>query len=205
MNDYSGLDDSALLTLARGGNELAEDTLILRYRRTVLACTRPYFLAGGDSEDLLQEGMIGLLSAMREFDPASGSGASFRTYAQLCIRRRVISAARSASRLKHSPLNDSVSLDEILSDETRSDSPLARQFDRSPEDQLLAREREGDFIAAYARYLSPFEIRILKYYLDGCSYREIAKSCGRSEKSVDNAVQRIRKKLARHLKFGDFG
>lgn len=203
MNDYSGLDDSALLSLAREGDELAEDTLILRYRRTVLACTRPYFLAGGDSEDLLQEGMIGLLSAMREFDL---NGASFRTYAQLCIRRRVISAARSASRLKHSPLNDSVSLDEILSDENRSDSPLAgRQFDRSPEDQLLAREREGDFIAAYARYLSPFEIRILKFYLDGCSYREIAKNCGRSEKSVDNAVQRIRKKLARHLGYGDFG
>ena len=203
MNDYSGLDDSALLTLARGGDELAEDTLILRYRRTVLACTRPYFLAGGDSEDLLQEGMIGLLSAMREFDL---DGASFRTYAQLCIRRRVISAARSASRLKHSPLNDSVSLDEILSDENRSDSPLAgRQFDRSPEDQLLAREREGDFIAAYARYLSPFEIKILKFYLDGYSYREIASKSGRSEKSVDNAVQRIRKKLARHLGHGDFG
>ena len=203
MNDYSGLDDSALLTLAREGDELAEDTLILRYRRTVLACTRPYFLAGGDSEDLLQEGMIGLLSAMREFDL---DGASFRTYAQLCIRRRVISAARSASRLKHSPLNDSVSLDEILSDENRSDSPLAgRQFDRSPEDQLLAREREGDFLAAYARYLSPFEIKILKFYLDGCSYREIANHCGRSEKSVDNAVQRIRKKLARHLGHGDFG
>ena len=203
MNDYSSLDDSALLTLARGGDKLAEDTLILRYRRTVLACTRPYFLAGGDSEDLLQEGMIGLLSAMREFDL---KGASFRTYAQLCIRRRVISAARSASRLKHSPLNDSVSLDEILSDENRSDSPLAgRQFDRSPEDQLLAREREGDFIAAYARYLSPFEIKILKFYLDGCSYREIANKCGRSEKSVDNAVQRIRKKLARHLGYGDFG
>ena len=206
MNDYSGLNDSALLTLARAGDELAEDTLILRYRRTVLACTRPYFLAGGDSEDLLQEGMIGLLSAMREFDLSPGPGASFRTYAQLCIRRRVISAARNASRLKHSPLNDSVSLDEILSDENRSDSPLAgRQFDRSPEDQLLAREREGDFIAVYARYLSPFENKILKYYLDGCSYREIAKYCGRSEKSVDNAVQRIRKKLARHLKFGDFG
>ena len=203
MNDYSGLDDIALLTLAREGDELAEDTLILRYRRTVLACTRPYFLAGGDSEDLLQEGMIGLLSAMREFDL---DGASFRTYAQLCIRRRVISAARSASRLKHSPLNDSVSLDEILSDENRSDSPLAgRQFDRSPEDQLLAREREGDFIAAYARYLSPFEIRILKFYRDGCSYREIASKSGRSEKSVDNAVQRIRKKLARHLGHGDFG
>ena len=203
MNDYSGLDDSALLTLARKGDELAEDTLILRYRRTVLACTRPYFLAGGDSEDLLQEGMIGLLSAMREFDL---DGASFRTYAQLCIRRRVISAARSASRLKHSPLNDSVSLDEILSDENRSDSPLAgRQFDRSPEDQLLDREREGDVIAAYARYLSLFENRILKYYLDGCSYREIARNCGRSEKSVDNAVQRIRKKLARHLSYGDFG
>lgn len=204
MNDDSNLSDNVLLSRAREGDESAEDALILRYRRTVLACTRPYFLAGGDSEDLLQEGMIGLLSAMREFD--HGSGTSFRTYAELCIRRRVISAARAASRLKHSPLNDGVSLDEILSDENQNVSTLVgRRFDRSPEDQLLAREREGDFLAAYARYLSPFETKILKYYLDGRSYREIAQSCGRSEKSVDNAVQRIRKKLARHLSYGDFG
>lgn len=203
MSDYSVLSDPELLRLSAGGDEQAGDTLILRYRRIVRACIRPYFLAGGDSEDLLQEGMIGLLSAMRGFDPAVG--ASFRSYAELCIRRRVISAAKSAARQKHSPLNDGISLDEILSDEQQRVSSFAGQrFDRSPEDQVLAREREGDFITAYSRYLSAFEREILNYYLDGFSYGEIAGRCGRSAKSVDNAVQRIRKKMARHLHSGDF-
>ena len=203
MIDYPSLSDRELLRLSGQGDELAGDALILRYRRVVRACTRPYFLAGGDSEDLVQEGMIGLLAAMREFDPDAGT--AFRTYAELCIRRRVISAARSASRRKHSPLNEGVSLEEILSDENQQLSLYAGQrFDRSPEDQLLAREREGDMIIAYSRYLSTFETEILKYYLEGFSYEEIASRSGRSAKSVDNAVQRIRKKLARHMKPGDF-
>ena len=203
MIDYSELSDSELLSCFQQRDELAGDALIHRYRRIVRACVRPYFLEGGDSEDLMQEGLIGFLSAMREFDPEAG--AAFRTYAELCVRRRVISAAKSASRLKHSPLNDGVSLEEILSDENQRVSLFAgRRFDRSPEDQLLAREREGDFISAYSRYLSAFETEILKYYLDGYSYTEIAHRCGRSEKSVDNAVQRIRKKLARHVDYGDF-
>ena len=201
--DYSPLSDSELAERSAAGDEGAETELILRYRRVVRACTRPYFLAGGDSEDLLQEGMIGLLSAMREYRPSAG--ASFRTYAETCIRRRVISAARSASRLKHSPLNDGVSLEDILSDEHQRVSLYSgRHFDRSPEDQLLAREREGNFLTVYSRYLSAFETEILRYYLEGYTYEEIASRCGRSVKSVDNAVQRIRKKLARHLNQGDF-
>ena len=203
MIDYSELSDSELLSCFQQRDELAGDALIRRYRRIVRACVRPFFLQGGDSEDLMQEGLIGFLSAMREFDPEAG--AAFRTYAELCVRRRVISAAKSASRLKHSPLNNGVSLEEILSDENQRVSLLAgRRFDRSPEDQLLAREREGDFISAYSRYLSAFETEILRYYLDGYSYTEIAERSGRSEKSVDNAVQRIRKKLARHVDYGDF-
>ena len=203
MIDYPAYSDTELLELSRNGDENAESLLVQRYRQLVRTCARPYFLAGGDREDLMQEGMIGLLSAMREFDP--GGGASFRTYAELCIRRRVISAAKSASRQKHSPLNDGVSLEEILSEENQSVSFLMGQrFDRSPEDQVLAREREGDFIEAYSRYLSAFETEILHYYLSGLSYGEIAETCGRSLKSVDNAVQRIRNKLARHLKSGDF-
>lgn len=203
MNDFSDTPDAELVCRSRAGDELAEEALVLRYRRDVLACTRPFFLAGGDSEDLLQEGMIGLLSAIRQYDPSAGAG--FRTYAEKCIRRRVISAARSASRLKHSPLNDGVSLEEILSEENQRVSlPAGRGFDRSPEDQLLAREREGDMISAYSRYLSDFEREILSLYLDGLSYEDIALRSGRSVKSVDNAVQRIRKKLARHLNPGDF-
>ena len=203
MRDYSVLSDAALLRMSRMGDTLAEDALVLRYRRAVRALVRPYFLAGGDSEDLMQEGMIGLLSAMRSYD--AEAGVTFHAYAELCIRRRVISAARSAARLKHSPLNDGVSLEEILSDENQRVSLfVGHRFDRSPEDQLLAREREGDFISAYSRYLSAFEKEILKRYLSGLSYEEIASKCGRSIKSVDNAVQRIRKKLGRHLDSGDF-
>lgn len=203
MRDYSSLRDAELVRRAASGDEAAEENLILRYRRTVRACIRPYFLSGGDSEDLMQEGLIGLLSAIRTFQPEGG--ASFRTYAETCIRHRVISAARSASRRKHSPLNDGVSLEEILSDENQRVSlfPVSR-FDRSPEDQVLAREREGDVISKYSRYLSAFETEILRHYLDGCAYEEIAERCGRSCKSVDNAVQRIRKKLARRLTPGDF-
>ena len=203
MTDYSAFSDSELLQLSRKGDECAEDTLILRYRRMVKACARPFFLAGGDREDLAQEGMIGLLSAIREYDP--GGGASFRTYAELCIRRRLISAAKSASRQKHAPLNDGVSLDEILSSENQSISFLTGQrFDRSPEDLVLASELESDFIDVFSRYLSAFEKEILSDYLSGLSYSEIGEKCGRSPKSVDNAVQRIRNKLARRFKHGDF-
>jgi RNA polymerase sporulation-specific sigma factor len=197
------MTDLELLQRSRNGEEAAGDALILRYGKVVRSCIRPYFLAGGDSEDLLQEGMIGFLSAMREYH--TDGGASFRTYAELCIRRRIISAAKSASRLKHSPLNDGISLEEILSEENNSLSHLSGpRFDRSPEDQVLAREREGDVLTVYSRYLSRFETEILSQYLNGESYDEIAAHCGRSRKSVDNAVQRIRKKLARHLTLGDF-
>ncbi|MCD7860864.1 MAG: sigma-70 family RNA polymerase sigma factor [Oscillospiraceae bacterium] len=203
MIDYPALSDTELLQRSNDGDEAAADTLILRYNRLIKSCARSYFLAGGDSEDLQQEGMIGLLTAMREFDP--DAGASFRTFAELCIRRRIISAAKSASRMKHSPLNSGISLEEILSAENQSRSPFLEQsFDRSPEDQVLAREREGNFLSAYSRYLSAFEKEILQHYLNGLSYGEIAKACGCSEKSVDNAVQRIRKKLARHKNLGDF-
>ena len=151
----------------------------------------------------MQEGMIGLLSAMRSYAPDGGT--SFRTYAEVCIRRRVISAAKSASRQKHSPLNDGVSLDDILSEENHNSSFLRGQrFNRSPEDEVLAREREHDLIEAYSQYLSDFEREILDAYLKGLSYAEISALCGRSVKSVDNAIQRIRNKLARYLNFGDF-
>jgi len=124
------------------------------------------------------------------------------TFAELCVRRRVISAARAASRQKHAPLNDGVSLDELLSEE--GSGALTDMFSRSPEDQLLERESAQDFLKTYSGYLSAFEAEILGHYLSGLSCGEIARRCGRSEKSVDNAVQRIRRKLAGHIRLGDF-
>ncbi len=203
MIDYPAVSDNELYSLYSSGDAAAGNELALRYRRLVKICIRPYFLAGGDSEDLLQEGMIGLLSAMREFDPSEG--VSFHTFAELCIRRRIISAARSASRQKHSPLNDGVPLDEFLSSEEQHAALYPTGgYVLSAEQQLLEREGAKDYQIIFSRYLSAFESQILEDYLSGLSYGEIALHCGRSEKSVDNAVQRIRKKLARHITPGDF-
>ena len=171
----------------------AEEALAERYIREVRMCARPYFLIGGDSEDLIQEGMLGLLSAIREYD--SSKGASFRTYARTCINNRIRSAVRSDQRMKNAPLNDGVSLDDVLSDESQSLG--AHYFARSPEEQVLARETEREFISAYSRCLSKLEAKILRLYQDGLTYGEIAAATGRDVKAVDNAVQRIRRKLAK--------
>ena len=202
MNFYNELTDTELQRLAINGDSSAENELAIRYLRLVRICSRPYFLAGGDSEDLIQEGMMGLLSAIREYN--SDMGSSFKNYVELCVKRRLLSAVKSASRLKHAFLNDGVSLEEILSEESRNLSAYSVEaFSRSPEEQVLARESKNDFISTFSRYLSRFEVKVLELYLDGLSYSEIADSCGKTQKSVDNAVQRIRNKLARYLNLGD--
>ena len=202
MEKYTSIGDEDLQVLAATGDRRAEDFLVERYVRLVRICARPYFLVGGDSEDLTQEGMLGLLSAIREFDRSINT--SFKTYAELCIRRRLISAVRTATRMKHTPLNEGVSLDDIYSGISpffSEYSPLA--FRRVPEEQVLARESADEFFHTYSRCLSKMEAGILKYYLDGLSYRSIAEVTGRSVKSVDNAVQRIRHKLARQPNLGE--
>ena len=197
MLDYPAFSDLELHAMYLSGDADAGNELVLRYRRLVKICIRPYFLAGGDSEDLLQEGMIGLLSAIREYDPDGGS--SFRSFAELCIRRRVISAARSASRQKHAPLNDGLSLEQLQSGE--SQQVFEHVLAPSAEELVLDKTWTDDFIAANSRFLSEFEADILMDYLSGASYGEMAQRAGRSEKSIDNAIQRIRKKLARHVSF----
>ena len=190
---YANISDEELQLLAKNRADGAEEALAERYAREVRMCARPYFLIGGDSEDLIQEGMIGLLSAIREYD--SSKGAAFRTYAQTCIQNRIKSAVRSAQRRKNAPLNDGVSLDDVLSDESQSLG--THYFERSPEDQVLARETEREVFSAYSRCLSKLEAEILRLYLDGLSYGEMAALSGRDVKAVDNAVQRIRRKLAK--------
>ena len=202
LDQYISLSDNELQSLAVEGDSAAENQLAIRYRRLVRVCARPYFLAGGDSEDLIQEGMLGLLAAVREFDPKLET--SFKTYAELCIKRRILSAVKSASRLKHAFLNDGVSLEEILSEESQTLTAFSVEpFSRTPEDQVLARESKNDFISTYSRCLSRFEVQVLNYYLDGLSYAEIAEECSKPLKSIDNAVQRIRRKLARHQNLGE--
>ena len=201
MMDYAVLDDRELLNLAAAGDSDAEAALAERYLRLVRICARPLFLAGGDSEDLIQEGTFGLVSAIRRFDP--NDGASFKTFAEHCIRMRLLSAIKTASRLKHFPLNDGISLEQLSDDSGADYSALPESFQTDPEELILAKESREELNAALSRCLSRFEIRVLDLYLEGLSYREIADRLCRNAKSIDNAVQRIRKKLAREHILGD--
>ncbi|MCR5577349.1 MAG: sigma-70 family RNA polymerase sigma factor [Oscillospiraceae bacterium] len=201
MLDYAALEDNKLQELAQKGDRFAEEALVERYLRLVRACARPLFLAGGDSEDLIQEGTFGLLSAIRTFDASDGT--SFKTYAHLCIRRRLLSAIKSASRLKHFPLNDGISLEQLSEDSGADLSAFPVGFLRNPEELVLARENKEELDAAFSRCLSSFEIKVLDLYLEGLRYREIAQRLSRDERSIGNAVQRIRRKLERDPFFGD--
>ena len=201
MTEYEKLSDIELQKLVKAENREAEEALAGRYMRLVRQCARPLFLAGGDSEDLIQEGTFGLLSAIRRFDPECG--VSFKAFAEHCVRMRLLSAVKSASRLKHFPLNDGMSLDQLSEDSNTDLSALPQSFRRSPEDQVLARESKEELYTAFAEQLSKMERNVLSLYLDGLSYKEIGQRLGKEPKSVDNAVQRIRRKLARNFNSGD--
>lgn len=202
FNDMT-VSDEHLCAQAADGCRDAEETLVLRYARLVRACARPFFLAGGDSEDLIQEGMLGLLSAIRAFRPERG--ARFRTFAEVCIRRRIISAVRTAASGRHGPLNDRVSLDQSLFLADQDFTPLGTSFRRpvDPEAAVIHQEDLSALEETIQEQLTPLEAHVLALYLDGSSYSEIAEEVYRSTKSVDNAVQRIRRKIARHLSRGD--
>ena len=197
----AALSDEALCALAVSGDRDAEELLVTRYHRVVRTCARPFFLAGGDSEDLTQEGMFGLIKAVREFD--GSKEASFRTFAEVCIRNRLYSALRASAREKHQALNQSVSLDTPDFDSNSYTSGTNSPAQRSPEDSLIDREHTAALLSGVRKQLSEFEAKILGYYLDGLTCREIAETVGKPPKSVDNAVQRIRRKVAQHLISGD--
>ena len=205
MIEYAELEDSALQKLAADGDSYAEEELVSRYMRLVRICARPLFLAGGESEDLIQEGMFGLLSAVRQYN--NEHNASFKTFAEWCIRNRLRSAVKSASSLKHDPLNNRVPLESILSDESQTRAvACAELFQKSPEEQVLARENKKyteQLYLSLVSMLSKYEKAVLTYYLEGLSYKEIAKLTGKGDKAVDNAIQRIRRKTAQMLKSGD--
>lgn len=205
MIEYAELEDSALQKLAADGDSYAEEELVSRYMRLVRICARPLFLAGGESEDLIQEGMFGLLSAVRQYN--NEHNASFKTFAEWCIRNRLRSAVKSASSLKHDPLNNRVPLESILSDESQTQAvACAELFQKSPEEQVLARENKKyteQLYLSLVSMLSKYEKAVLTYYLEGLSYKEIAKLTCKGDKAVDNAIQRIRRKTAQMLKSGD--
>lgn len=188
--------DVELLELARQGNIFAEDELIKRYSKIVRICARPFFLAGGDSEDLIQEGMLGLLNAIRKYDLKNN--ASFKTFAEHCIRNRILSAVEAAGRQKHSPLNDRISLEDIERNPQSNFSGIHEDpFYRQTENFVLEKTKTEQFFHQYNERFSDFERTVLELYLTGMSYREIAVQLGTNVKSIDNAVQRIRKKCAK--------
>ena len=192
------LTDEALVSLGQTGSSDAIETLIARYLRFVKSLARPLFLIGGDAEDLTQEGMLGLLSAIRTYSP--DGGASFHTYAETCIRRRLLNAIESAARFKHRPLNHALSLDHL---QDGAQEQQAMFTARELEDALLAKEQISETFRQFSVVLSPFEHEVLRLFLEGFRYREIALRVKKTEKSVDNAIGRIRKKLAQHYKNGE--
>ncbi len=197
MSISEELSDETLQALSASGNNEAEDLLIRRYTRVVKALARPFFLAGADSEDLIQEGMLGLLSALRTYDPKSET--SFKTYSQLCIRRSLVSAVRNATRKKTVSLDDCLSLESPLFDETQPEMAYGLRIDspRRPEELVIDKENTQKLFQNVFDVLSKFEQQVLRSYLSGVSYREIAEMTNKTEKAVDNAIQRIRRKVSR--------
>ncbi|HEU4811939.1 MAG TPA: RNA polymerase sporulation sigma factor SigH [Nocardioides sp.] len=198
------VSDETLVARAREGDDEALDTLLLRYRPVARARARCYFLVGADHDDVVQEGMIGLYRAVREFDPERE--ASFRTFAELCISRQILTAIRTATRHKHRPLNHYVSFHRPVlvgagdagGDPTLADVLPASAF-TDPAEQVVCAERIRDLHDHVDVALSDLEVEVLRLHIDGVGYREIAVTLQRGAKSIDNALQRIRHKLGSHL------
>ncbi len=195
MTDYAALSEERLIELVQRGDNEAGNELSLRYRPLIKKCTRPYFLVGGDEEDLIQEGMMGLVASMQTYSP--DRQCTFKSYAELCIKRRILSAIKAANRFKHMPLNYRLSLDEMYSDDEEPNAIIAdARYTLTPEQQIIREEEMQSLRTLSQSLLSSLENKVLELYLEGLSYEEIAKGIGKPVKSVDSALQRIKKKLA---------
>ena len=192
--------DGRLVRLAQSGDNDAMEQLCAEYKDTVRMLARPYFLIGADRDDLIQEGMIGLYKAVRDYEP--GHDMSFRSFAELCIVRQIITAIKQATRKKHVPLNTYISFYKATDDEnerTLIDTMPAARTD-NPEELIISRESMTDMTKMLDTMLTPLEKDVLELFLEGHSYQEIAAALGRRPKTVDNALQRIKKKLEAYLK-----
>jgi RNA polymerase sporulation-specific sigma factor len=196
LTGFEEMTDEAVAELARGNDGDALEYLLNKYKNFVRAKARSYFLIGADREDIVQEGMIGLYKAVRDF--RSSKLASFRAFAELCVTRQIITAIKTATRQKHRPLNSYVSLNKPAYDE-ESDRMLIDVISNSkisnPEDIFIGREDFTSIETKMSKILSPLEMQVLRKYIDGKSYFEVADELGRSVKSVDNALQRVKNKL----------
>lgn len=195
------LQDEELVSLYQAGDCTALEVLIQRYRRFARAKTRTYFLVGADADDVEQEGMIGLYKAARDFRADRQS--SFRAFAELCVTRQVISAIKAATRQKHQPLNRYVSISGVRGSDDPSEGAVEELLDdhrgADPADEVVSQEQIEAIRRSMAENLSTLEVEVLRLYVEGKSYNEIGTHLGRHVKSIDNALQRIKRKLDHHM------
>lgn len=193
-------DEDVVLKAKQEDNSLAQEYLLHKYRNFVRAKARSYFLIGAEREDIIQEGMIGFYKAIRDFRGDKLS--SFRAFAELCVTRQIITAIKTATRQKHIPLNSYVSLNKPIYEED-SDRTLLDIISgvkvANPEDMIISREEFADIENKMNNILSDFEWKVLMSYLDGKSYQEIAVELDRHIKSIDNALQRVKRKLEKYI------
>ena len=194
------ISDEEIVLKAKHGNKLAQEKIINKYEQFVKNKAKSYFLIGADEEDIYQEGMIGLYKAIRDFNPDKLT--SFRGFAELCITRQIITAIKTATRQKHIPLNTYVSLNKPMYEE-ESDRTLLDVIEgltvSDPEELIIGREEVKHIENEISKVLSELELEVLMSYLDGKSYQEIACDLDRQAKSIDNALQRVKKKLEKCL------
>ena len=194
--------DEELVSLARDGDDAALAELLAKYRSFARVKARSYFLVGADREDIVQEGMIGLYKAIRDFDPSHET--SFRGFAELCVTRQIITAIKTATRQKHGPLNNYVSFSQPVNGEDDGERMLSDVLPTravsDPADLVISAERIRALQAHVDEVLSDLETEVLRLYVEGKSYQEIAERLQRHVKSIDNALQRIKKKLEGHLR-----
>ena len=202
LPNYEALTDEELIERIRMGDSDAEDVLYIRYKQVVRSKARTYFLVGADREDIIQEGMIGLYKAVCDYE--FGKQASFRAFAELCITRQIITAIKSATRKKHIPLNTYVSLSRPVYEDGDGERTLIDVLETTrisdPEEALIGRESYEAVARDIENALSKLEREALSLYLQGLSYQQIAAAMGRSTKCVDNAIQRVKKKLEERLR-----
>ena len=204
LSPYEGMEDEDVINLYREGDLIAQEYLISKYKNFVRSKARSYFLIGADKEDIIQEGMIGLYKAIRDYRGDKQS--SFRAFADLCITRQIITAIKTATRQKHIPLNSYVSLNKPIYDE-ESDRTLLDVISgihiADPEEIVINQEQMEDIEVKMGELLSSLEMEVLTFYLEGKSYQEIAEQLDRHVKSIDNALQRVKRKLGKYLEVRD--
>lgn len=197
---YEQCLEEEVVEMARLGDSKAQEFLIKKYKNFVRAKARSYFLIGADKEDIIQEGMIGLFKAIRDYRPDKIS--SFKAFAELCITRQIITAIKTATRQKHIPLNSYVSLNKPIYDEESERTlmdVLTGKRGTDPEELVISKEEVNNIETKIGEILSDLEMKVLSYYLQGKSYQEIAEDLDRHVKSIDNALQRVKRKLEKYL------